>query len=128
MIDPESVVPDDALAVAARDKLRAGILLSGLADDVPLAQIESLITRDGLAKTVGAQQKLLLDTVRSLVVDGLVEFDGWDDLPPSDALTRVHDLFVNNYDDPGAWAFAVWLKLTEAGTRIANQLQDQSPQ
>ena len=125
MIQPESADPDDALAVAAQAKLRGELLVSGLADDVPLAQIESIITRDDLAQTIGAQQKLLLDTVRSLVSEGLMEFAGWGEVPLDKAMLRLQDLFVNHHDDPGSWAFAIWLTLTGAGKHLATQLQSQ---
>jgi hypothetical protein len=62
--------------VTAQDTLRAELLISGLYDDVPLAQIESVITRDNLAETTAQQQELALDTIRSLVADGLMQFDG----------------------------------------------------
>lgn len=52
-----------------------------------------------------------------------MEFEGrHEDLPLDEAMARVHDLFITHYDDRGMWAFAVWLKLTEAGTRIATVL------
>ncbi|MEZ0364200.1 hypothetical protein ACAG26_10935 [Mycobacterium sp. pUA109] len=106
----------------AQDRLRKELLTSGLYDLVPLAQVESVITRDDLAETTAEQQSLALSTIRSLVADGLMQFDEWDDIPLDEAMSRVRDLFVNHYEDPAAWAFAVWLKLTEAGTRIATEL------
>ena len=66
-----------------------------------------------------------------------MEFEGWHDLPPDkamprvadlpldEAMARVHDLFVTHYDDPAAWAFAVWLKLTEADRRTAKDIANQ---
>lgn len=121
--------PDEAdraaneTAIAARNRLRAELLTSGLYDLVPLAEIESVITRDPLAATTADQQELALSVMRSLVDDGLMEFEGWDNLPLDEAMARVRDLFISNYDDPGAWAFAVWLRLTESGKRIAEHLK-----
>ncbi|MGV7852585.1 hypothetical protein PJM29_30920, partial [Mycobacterium kansasii] len=71
-----------------------------------------MITRDTLATTPAEQQSLVLSVVRSLVDDGLMTVEGWDDLSLDESMARVYDLFVNHYDDPGMWAFSVWLKLT----------------
>jgi hypothetical protein len=79
--------------MTSHERLRTGLLISGLFDEIPLAEVESLITRDELAKTVAAQQNLALETIR--------------------------------YQEPGAWSFAVWLKLTDVGRRLAKQLQAQ---
>jgi hypothetical protein len=54
------------------------------------------------------QQELALSLMRSLINDGLMEFEEWGDLLFDEAMARVHD-------DPGMWVFAVSLKLTEAG-------------
>lgn len=40
-----------------------------------------------------------------------------------EAMARVHDLFITHYDDPGMWAFAIWLKLTKTGKRVATALK-----
>jgi hypothetical protein len=117
--------PDDARRgdgtthTSAQSRLRAELLTSGLHDLVSLAEVESIITHFGLATTTSAQQELALSVIRSVVEDGLMKFEGWDDLSLDDAMARVRDLFVTHYDDPGAWAFAVWLRLTDDGRRVA---------
>ena len=35
------------------------------------------------------------------------------------------ELETIRYQEPGAWSFAVWLKLTDVGRRLAKQLQAQ---
>lgn len=107
----------------ARQKLRSALLTSSLYDDVPLAEVESVITRNGLADGVAEQQQLALSVIRSLVEDGLMKFQGWDDIGIDEAMQRVRGLFVEQYDDPGAWVFAVWLKATESGRRAAEALK-----
>lgn len=104
---------------SAECRLRAELLTSGLDDLVSLAEMESIITHYGLAATTAAQQDLTLSVIRSVVGDGLMKFEGWDDLSLNEAMARVRDLFVTQYDDPGAWAFAVWLRLTDRGRRVA---------
>jgi hypothetical protein len=111
--------------LSAEDRLRNELLTGGLYDLVPLAEVESVITGERLAATTVEQQELALSAMRSLVNDGLMEFEGWGDLPLNKAMERVHDLFITHYDDPGMLAFAVWLKLTEAGNRIATGLKAQ---
>jgi hypothetical protein len=102
--------------LSAEGRLRKRLLHSGLFDLVPLAEVESVITGEHLAATTTEQQELALSLMRSVINDGLMEFEGWGDLLFDEAMARVHD-------DPGMWAFAVSLKLTEAGKRIAAELK-----
>jgi hypothetical protein len=111
----------------AESRLRTEVLTSGLYDLVPLAEVESVITGQGLAATPAEQQELALRVMRSLVNDGLMEFEGWGDLSLDESMARVRDLFITHYDDPGTWAFAIWLKLTESGRRVATALKAQLP-
>ncbi|BCO38323.1 hypothetical protein BMW24_018305 [Mycobacterium heckeshornense] len=120
---------------SAQERLRKELLISGLYDWVPLVQVESVITRADLAETLPAQQDLALQTIRSLVEDGLMEigdlpnpgekFRGWD-LSIDAAMARVYDRFVQHYDDPTLWEFTIWLGLTETGTRLARKLEDKT--
>lgn len=126
--------PDDArraesqMSMTAQDRLRTELLSSGLYDWVPMAEIETAITYYCLAETLSAQQDLALQTIRSLLEDGLMEigdlpgpdgkFPAWD-LSIDAATGRVRDRFVRHYDDPTQWEFSIWLGLTELGKRIA---------
>jgi hypothetical protein len=114
---------DSQTARRVQDRLRSELLVSGLYDMVPLAEVESVITGEHLAATTVKQQELALSVMRSIVDDGLMEFVGWEDLPLDEAMARVYDLFVTHYDDPGMWAFAVWLKLTKTGKHFAEALK-----
>jgi hypothetical protein len=67
--------------MTAHETLRAELLTSGLSDEVPLAEVESVINRHQLTKTTAERQELALSTMRSLVADGLMQFEGWEDLP-----------------------------------------------
>jgi hypothetical protein len=109
--------------MTAHETLRAKLLVSGLADIVPLAEVETVIVSNGLAETLEAQQKLALSTIRSLLDNGLMVFKGDEDLSVDDAMTLVHDLYVTRHDDPASWVFAMWLKLTDAGRRTAEEIQ-----
>jgi hypothetical protein len=123
----EARCAENQTAPTAQDRLRTELLTSGLDDLVPLAEVESVITGQHLAATTADQQELALSVVRSLIADGLMEFEGWDDVPLNEAMARVHELFVTHYEDPGSWAFAIWLKLTETGKRIATELKAKAP-
>ena len=57
----------------AQDILRDDILAGGHDDWVSMADIQGRIARGGLAELVADRQQLVVDTVRSLLLDGLVE-------------------------------------------------------
>jgi hypothetical protein len=107
---------EDGTVATAKDRLRAQLLVSGLYDWVPLAEVDSVIIDNHLTETLPAQQGLALQTIRSLVESGLMEIG---DLPsqgsrlvPWDvsldvALTRISDRFVGHYDDTAMWGFSV---------------------
>jgi hypothetical protein len=120
------------MATNAQDRLRMELLTSGLYDWVPLVEVQTAITHYHLAETLRAQQDLALQTIRSLVEDGLMQigdlpgpdgnFPAWN-LPVETAIERVHDRFVRHYDDPTKWEFSIWLGLTDSGRRTANALK-----
>lgn len=97
--------------------------MNGLYDDVPLAEVESVIITDKLAETLCEQQELALTAMRSLLDDDLMVFYGNEDLSADQAMTKVRELYVDQHDDPGAWVFAMWLKLTDAGKSAAKALE-----
>jgi hypothetical protein len=128
MNDPDEARGVDAnAALSAETQLRNELLTSGLHDLVPLAELVSVITRKQLAATTAEKQALALSVMRSLVDDGLMEFEGWADVALDEVMAHVHDLFVTHYDDRGAWVFALWLKLTDSGKRVAEALQAKAP-
>jgi hypothetical protein len=57
----------------AQDTLRGDILAMGGDDFVSMADVQGQIDRGRLADSVSERQQLVVDTVRSLLVDGLVE-------------------------------------------------------
>jgi hypothetical protein len=59
-----------------------------------------VITGGDLAEGVPEIQKLALSVIRSLVEDGLMKFEGWDDVGIDEAMGRVRSLFVDQYDIP----------------------------
>jgi hypothetical protein len=118
---------------SAQEQLRVKLLNSGLYDWVPLIEVATKITLYDLAETLPAQQDLALQTIRSLLEDGLMqigelpgpddeEFPAWD-LSIDAAMERVYDRFVRHYGDPELWEFCIWLGLTESGRRLAENLE-----
>jgi hypothetical protein len=117
---------------SAQEQLRAKLLNSGLYDWVPLIEVKTKISHYHLAETLSAQQDLALQTIRSLLEDGLMqigelpgpddeEFPAWD-LSIDAAMERLYDRFVRHYEDPELWEFCIWLGLTESGRRLAKNL------
>jgi hypothetical protein len=113
----------------AQDVLRDGILASGHDDFVSMADVQSRVSRGGLADSVPARQQLVVDTVRSLLVEGLAEVG---DIPGRDdpgfktwpgtvdeVMTRFVDRFVGKYDDRLQWEYTIWLNLTAKGEQAA---------
>jgi hypothetical protein len=93
----------------AKDILRDDILASGHDDWVSMADVQGRISRRRLADSVAERQRLVVDTVRSLLSDGLVEIGdipgrgdpGFKPWPGSvdDVMTRFTDRFVRHHDD-----------------------------
>lgn len=126
--------PEKRVEVTAQDRLRGEILNSALYDWVPLIEVMADIADNHLAEARAAKQDLALRTIRSLLEDGLMmigplpgkgeKFTGWD-LTIDGVMERLHDRFVDRYDDPVAWEFSIWLGLTEAGELVARELEGQ---
>jgi hypothetical protein len=109
---------------SAQDTLREDILAVGTDDFVSLAAVQGIIDEDGLADSAADCQRLVVDTVRSLLAEGLVEvgvlspsspgFKAWPGTV-DEVMTRFTDRFVAHYDDRYEWAYKIWLNLTPEG-------------
>jgi hypothetical protein len=113
----------------AEDALRGDILAMGCDDFVSMADVLGQISRGRLADSVAERQQLVVDTVRSLLVDGLVEVGvipslddpGFRTWPGTvdEVMTRFIDRFVAHYDDRRGWEYAIWFNLTPEGEQAA---------
>ena len=113
------------------ERLRAELLTSGLSDWVSLAEVQQIISHFQLADTDNKRQGLVLRTIGALLKDGLMQigelpgpdgtFPAWE--PIDDAMDRLHERFVGHYDEPASWDYSIWLGLTEAGRRVAEDLR-----
>ena len=134
MTHPEDGRADNQPDMTPQTRLRAELLISGLYDWVPLAEVETVIISEDLAKPRTAQQDLALRTIRSLIEDGLMQigdlpnpgeqFSGWD-LSIDAAMERVYELFVRRYEERASWELVIWLGLTPSGEQVARTLRDQ---
>jgi len=115
-----------------QDILRGDILASGRDDWVSMAAVQGRISRGRLADSVAERQRLVVDTVRSLLLDGLVEVGdipgrgdpGFKPWPGSvdEVMTRFTDRFVRHYDDRLAWEYTIWLNLTAKGEKASAEI------
>jgi hypothetical protein len=120
----------------AQETLRRDILAVGGDDFVSMADVQGFVDDGGLAESADERQRLVVDTIRSLLVDGLVEVGG---IPsPSspgfktwpgtvdEVMTRFTDRFVGHYDDRQEWAYKIWLNLTAKGQQVSADSVDGS--
>jgi hypothetical protein len=118
---------------SAREKVRAELLLGALAGAVPRTAVDSCVTQQNRSASVTEVQNETLATIRSLVGDGLfvlgdlsgqtgrlVRWHG----PLDESIQKISDAYVANYDDPPAWAWSVWMELSDKGKRVARALKE----
>jgi len=121
----------------ARDTLRRDILASGHNDFVSMADVQACICGGLLAELSAEHQQLVVDTVRSLVVDGLVEagvipspsspgFKTWPGTV-DEVMTRFVDRFIGHYDDERQWQYTIWLNLTAKDQQPSNDIVGKAP-
>ena len=102
-----------------------------------MADVQSCIFGGFVADLSTERQQLVVDTVRSLLEDGLVEvgvipgrsdpgFKTWPGTIDK-VMTQFVDRFVGCYDDPYEWQYSVWLNLTPKGQQISNALVGDAP-
>lgn len=119
----------------AQDRLRTEILTGGLYESVSMADVQGYINRLRLATTDGERQQLMLEAIRSLLVDGLVVVG---DIPgPNDpgflvwpggideVVAELTDRIIGQWTQPELWDYSTWLDLTQAGRAAAEQARGQ---
>jgi hypothetical protein len=114
--------------MTARDE----VLLRGLIDWVALERVHSRVARENAGESLAVIQDKVLDLIRSLVTDGLVElgdlatgngrFGAWN-TPLDESIERIRDVYVNQFDDDPAWWFYCWLDLNEKGQLAAEAIE-----
>lgn len=116
-------------SITAQDALRDDILAGGHDDWVSMAEVRGCISRGRLADSASERQHLMLQTIRSMLQDRLVEVG---DIPaPGDprflvwpgtldeVMERLTERIVGRYDDPDSWEYSTWLNLTAKGQQAS---------
>jgi hypothetical protein len=117
----------------ALERVRRELLLGALEGPLPLTAIDSSVTQQNRSAPETEVQNATLETIRSLVGEGLVVLGDLSDETGhlvawsgslEESMQKISDLYVVNYDDPGAWIWSAWLELTHKGEELARALQD----
>jgi hypothetical protein len=108
------------------------LLTSGLDDWVHLYEVHAQVARDNPHATTTQVQQKTLDTIRSLVEQGLFDlgdlggpagdFAAWT-TPIDESIRRIADAYIGHFDDESAWIWKFWLALTDRGRRAAEALR-----
>jgi hypothetical protein len=114
---------------------REKILIQGTIDWVSLAHVHSDVLQENRTVPSSEVQQKTLDTIRSLVADGLFElgelsgeggrFVAWN-TPLDESMKRIYDLYVKHFDNNSLWIWECWLNLTDKGEQVAQPLLDES--
>jgi hypothetical protein len=88
--------------------------------------------QDNANATLADIQDMTLELIRSVVNEGLFElgelsgdngvFIAWDS-HLDEALERIRDVYVKNFDDANVWPWFCWLNLTPKGERVARDIE-----
>lgn len=114
-----------------RRKTREELLLSGLHDWVHLYETHSQVEHDNPGAMLEQVQHETLETIRSLVSDGLFEvgdlsgpggeFAAWDS-PLEESIARIAEAYIGQFEDESAWIWVFWLGLTDKGRQVAQAM------
>ena len=117
----------------ALERVSRELLLGALEGPLPLTAVDSSVTQQNRSAPDTEVQNATLETIRSLVGEGLVvlgdlsgetgRFVAWGG-SLEESMQKISDLYVHNYDDPGTWIWSAWLELTHKGEQVARALQD----
>ena len=110
------------------DKLRQQLLYDGLYDWVSLAQADSDGWKLCPELSERQQQELVVDTLRTMVTDGLFVV-GHRDTPDDsvaafdesldEVMARIRHTYIDRNDDRSHWVFRFWFELTDEGYEAA---------
>jgi hypothetical protein len=118
---------------SAPEKVRAELLLGALEGALPLTAVDSSVTQQNRSASVTEVQEETLQTIRSLVSDGLFELGDLSGEGGSlvawsgsldESIQRISDVYVAKYDHPPAWVWSAWMELTDKGQRLARALEE----
>ncbi|OBA88300.1 hypothetical protein A5662_25375 [Mycobacteriaceae bacterium 1482268.1] len=116
------------------EDVKENLLVEGLRDWIRLGEIHCTFLFDNHIpkRPVAEAQRLTLSMIREVVAEGLFDlgeivrrtndgFEAWN-LPLDEAMAKIEEKYVENFDDRWGWTACAWLQLTEKGRALALQL------
>jgi hypothetical protein len=117
----------------AREKVREALITAGVADWVDLNAVHCHVKQELPSASLSEVQSETLETIRTLVGDELFvlgdlsgehgRFAAWKESLDT-SIQKISDVYITQYDDPPAWVFSAWIKLTDKGERVARALEE----
>jgi hypothetical protein len=115
------------------EMIRDNLLLKGLGRPVALNAIDWKIKQQNPSASDAQVQKETLDTIRTLVDDGLFRLGDVNKFrfvaskrPLDRSIHKISHTYVGHYDDPKRWMFSAWMKLTDEGQQVAQSLEERA--
>jgi len=112
---------------------RESLLVKGLGRPVALNAVDWKVKHDNPLASAAEVQDGTLEVIRTLVDDGLVKLGAVhrhrfvaSKRPVNRTMRRISRHYVGHYDDPKAWMFSAWMKLTNEGKRVALSLEQRA--
>jgi hypothetical protein len=113
--------------------VRDNLLLKGLGRPVALNAVDWKVKQENPSASDAQVQQETLDTIRSLVDDGLFRLGDVDRrrfVPSKKSLDRsihlISHRYVGHYDEPKRWMYSAWMKLTDKGQQLAQCLEERA--
>jgi hypothetical protein len=113
--------------------IRDNLLLKGLGRPVALNAIDWKVKQENPSASDSQVQQETLDTIRSLVDDGLFrlgEVEKFRFVASKRSLDRsmrtISHQYVGHYDEPKRWMYSAWMKLTDKGQQLAQCLEERA--
>ncbi len=118
------------------DDVKERLLIEGLQDWIRLGEVHShfMFDHHSPKRSVREAQELTLSMLREVVDEGLFifgipdgkatrGFDPWN-LSLDDAMAKIAEKYVTNFNHRWGWTACVWLQITDKGRALALQLYD----
>lgn len=119
--------------LVSREDVRRELILGAVDDVLPLAAVSSSVTQWNPSASLPEIQNETLAMIHSLVTEGLFvlgamtgegrRWEPWDE-PLEESMHKIAEVYLNRYDDPSAWIWFAWMKLTDEGQKAAQALQE----
>jgi hypothetical protein len=112
--------------------IRDNLLLKGLSRPVPLNAVDWKVKQQNPSASDAQVQQETLETIRTLVDDGLFRLGGMEKRRfvaskqrVDRSIRKISHRYVGHYDEPKRWMYSAWMKLTDKGQQVALSLEEQ---